>query len=104
VNAAIRSLPLFVESRNGAYRKDNKRHTRKTKCQSKRIEPHDAQVIFLKGIYNLTKENEEFRILLNPDAKKFEIKYKEVSPAMKLGLVNKIYPLEEPLLMKPLMF
>ncbi len=94
----------FVESRNGAYRKDNKRQTRKTKCHSKQIEPHDAHVIFLKSIYNLTKENEKFRILINPDAKPFEIKYKKVSPAMKQGLVQQIYPLEELLLMKPLMF
>jgi len=94
----------FVESRNGAFRKDNKRHTRKTKCHSKRIEPHDAHVIFLKCVYNLTKENEKFKILLDPDAKKFKTKYKKVSPAMKQGLVNKIYPLEELLMMKPLMF
>ena len=94
----------FVESRNGAFRKDNKRHTRKTKCHSKRIEPHDAHVVFLKCVYNLTKENEKFRILVNPDAKRFETKYKKVSPAMKQGLVNKIYPLEDLLLMKPLMF
>jgi hypothetical protein len=38
----------FVESRNGAFRKDNKRQTRKTKCHSKKVEPHDAHVIFLK--------------------------------------------------------
>ena len=78
----------FVESRNGAFRKDNKRHTRKTKCHSKRIEPHDAHVVFLKCVYNLTKENEKFKIMLNPDAKKFEIKYKRVSPAMKQGPVS----------------
>lgn len=94
----------FVESRNGAFRKDNKRLTRKTKCHSKKIEPHDAHVIFLKGVYNLTKENEKFRILLNPEAKLFEIKYKKVSPAMKQGIVKRIYPLKELLMMKPLMF
>ena len=94
----------FVESRNGAYRKDNKRQTRKTKCHSKKIEPHDAHVIFLKSIYNLTKENEKFKILINPNAKPFEIKYKKVSPAMKQGLVKQIYSLEELLLMKPPMF
>ena len=37
------------------------------------------------------------------DAKRFETKYKKVSPAMKQGLVKKIYPLEELLLMRPLM-
>lgn len=93
----------FVESRNGAFRKDSKRLTRKTKCHSKQIAPHDAHVRFLKGVYNLTKENERFRILTNPEAKRFETKYEKVSPAMKQGLVNKIYPLQELLLMKPLM-
>lgn len=94
----------FVESRNGAFRKDNKRLTRKTKCHSKKIEPHDAHIIFLKAVYNITKENEKFKILINPDAKRFETKYKKVSPAMKQGLVKRIYPLEELLMMKPLMF
>ena len=94
----------FVESRNGSFRKDNKRLTRKTKCHSKKIEPHDAHIIFLKAVYNLTKENEKFRILINPDAKRFEPKFKKVSPAMKQGLVRKIYPLEELLMMRPLMF
>jgi hypothetical protein len=94
----------FVESRNGSFRKDNKRQARKTKCHSKKTEPHDAHVIFLKAVYNLTKENEKFRILINPEAKLFEIKYKKVSPAMKQGLVKQIYPLQDLLLMKPLMF
>jgi hypothetical protein len=93
----------FVESRNGAFRKDNKRLTRKTKCHSKKIEPHDAHIIFLKAVYNLTKENEKFKILINPNAKRFETKYKKVSPAMKQGLVKRIYSLEELLMMKPLM-
>ncbi|NJK82995.1 MAG: hypothetical protein HC912_03420 [Saprospiraceae bacterium] len=94
----------FVESRNGAFRKDNKRQARKTKCHSKKIEPHDGQVIFLKSVYNLTKENEKFRVLINPNAKLFEVKYQKVSPAMKQGIVKRIYPLEELLMMKPLMF
>ena len=94
----------FIESRNGAFRKDCKRLTRKTKCHSKKIEPHDAHIIFLKGVYNLTKENEKFRIIINQEAKKFQTKYKKVSPAMKQGLVNQIYPLEELLMMRPLMF
>ena len=52
----------------------------------------------------MTKENEKFRILINPDAKLFETRYKKVSPAMKQGLVKQIYPLEDLLMMKPLMF
>ena len=94
----------LVESRNGAFRKDNKRLTRKTKCHSKKIETHDAHVIFLTAVYNLTKENERFRILINAGAKAFETKYKKVSPAMEQGLTKTIYTLEELLMMKPIMF
>jgi hypothetical protein len=94
----------FVESRNGAYRKDDKRLCRKTKCHSKIIEPHDAQIVFITQIYNYTKENEAFRELINPEAKRFQVKYKKVSPAMKEGLTKRIYSLHEMLLMKPLMF
>lgn len=94
----------FVESRNGAYRKDDRRLCRKTKCHSKQFEIHDAQIEFTTHIYNYTKENEAFRVLINPDAKRFQIKYKKVSPAMKEGLTQKIYSLQEMLLMKPLMF
>jgi IS1 family transposase len=94
----------FVESTNGSFRKDDKRLTRKTKCHSKKIEPHDAHIIFLKAVYNLTKENESFRVLINPDAKRFETKYKKVSPPIKQGLVKRIYSLQELLMMKPLMF
>lgn len=94
----------FVESRNGAYRKDDIRLCRKTKCHSKQIEPHDAQIEFITHIYNYTKGNEAFRELINPNAKRFEVKYKKVSPAMKEGLTKRIYSLQEMLLMKPLMF
>ena len=51
----------LVESRNGSFRQDNKRQSRKTKCHSKRIAPHDAQVIFLKAVYNLTRSPCEFQ-------------------------------------------
>jgi len=72
--------------------------------RSKRINLHDAHIVFLKSIYNLTKENERFRVLEHPNAKRSEMKYKKVSPAMKQGLVNEIYLLKDLLLMKPLMF
>ena len=94
----------LVESRNGAFRKDNKRQARKTKCHSKKIETHDAHVVFLAAVYNLTKENERFRVLINPDARAFETKYKKVSPAMEQGLAKTIYTMEELLMMKPIMF
>ena len=88
----------------GIGRKPLPKQILRLRCHSKEIEPHDAPVIFLKSVYNLTKENEKFRILINLNAKPFEIKYKKLSSAVKQGLVEQIYPLEGLLLMKPLMF
>lgn len=91
----------LVESRNGAFRKDNKRQARKTKTHSKKMAPHDAMVVLLAAVYNFTKENQAFRQVSNPEAKRFETKFKKVSPAMKEGLLNRILSLEEMLLCRP---
>jgi len=90
----------FVESRNGSYRKDNKRLTRKTKCHSKDANLHIAHINLLTGVYNYTKENESFRELINPNAKLFETKYKKISPAMKEKILDRILSLEELLMMR----
>jgi hypothetical protein len=66
--------------------------------------PHDTHIEFIAHIYNYTKENEAFRELIKPNAKRFEVKYKKVSPAMKETLTKRIFSLQEMLLMKPLMF
>jgi IS1 family transposase len=47
----------YVESRNGNYRKDNKRLARRSACQSKATTVHDAQIDLLTGIYNFVDEN-----------------------------------------------
>ena len=47
----------YVESRNGNYRKDNKRLARRSACHSKAVDIHDAQIDFLTGIYNFVDEN-----------------------------------------------
>ncbi|MGK5095134.1 hypothetical protein WDW89_24385 [Deltaproteobacteria bacterium TL4] len=41
----------YVESRNGNYRKDNKRLTRKTQCP-KKMDIHDAQIDWITAVYN----------------------------------------------------
>ena len=41
----------YVESRNGNYRKDNKRLARRSACQSKEVTLHDAQIDLLTGIF-----------------------------------------------------
>jgi IS1 family transposase len=85
----------YVESRNGNYRKDNKRLARRSACQSKRVNLHDAHIDFLTGIYNFVDENRAFRQCLNPNAKRFEIKYKKYSPAMIEGFTDHCLTIEE---------
>lgn len=85
----------YVESRNGNYRKDNKRLVRRSTCQSKAVALHDAQIDLLTGIYHFVDENRAFRQCINPDAKRFEVKYKKNSPAMLEGFADHCLSLEE---------
>jgi hypothetical protein len=89
----------YVESRNGNYRKENKRLTRKTQCYSKKVKFHEAQIDWITGVYNFCRENTSFRELYNEQAKRFETKYTKRSPAMVEGMADRIYTIEE-LLMK----
>ena len=85
----------YVESRNGNYRKDNKRLARRSACQSKVVDLHDAQIDSLTGIYNFVDENRAFRQCITHNAKRFEVKYKKYSPAMLEGFVDHCLTLEE---------
>src|SRR5262252_3859737 len=85
----------YVESRNGNYRKDNKRLTRRSACHSKKVALHDAQIDLLTGIYNFVDENMAFRQCIHPNAKRFEVKYKKYSPAMLEGFTDRCLTLEE---------
>ena len=90
----------YVESRNGNYRKDNKRLTRKTQCHSKKCDVHDAQIDFITAVYNFVDEAAAFRECINPSAKKFETKYRKVAPAMLEGITDRRLSLEELLMMR----
>jgi IS1 family transposase len=85
----------YVESRNGNYRKDNKRLARRSACHSKAIALHDAHIDLLTGIYNFVDENRAFRQCINPHATRFEVKYKKYSPAMLEGFTDHCLTLEE---------
>lgn len=85
----------FVESRNGKYRKDDARLIRKTMCHSKKPNYHDAHIDWLTAIFNYCRENASLRELINPNAKRFEIKYSKKSPAMAEGLIDKILTVKE---------
>ncbi len=85
----------YVESRNGNYRKDNKRLARRSACQSKEVTLHDAHIDLLTGMYNFVDANQAFRQCINPHAKRFEVKYKKYSPAMLEGFTDRCLTLEE---------
>ncbi len=85
----------YVESRNGNYRKDNKRLARRSACYSKNVTLHDAHIDMLTGVYNFVNENVAFRQCINPDAKRFEVKYKKFSPAMLEDFTDRCLTLEE---------
>ena len=90
----------FVESRNGNYRKDDKRLTRKSQCHSKKVRYHSAHIDFLTAFYNFCSENRDFRECCNENAKRFETKYIKRSPAMVEGLLDEILSIEELLMMR----
>ncbi len=85
----------YVESRNGNYRKDNKRLVRRSAGQSKEVTLHDAQIDLLTGIYNFVDGNRAFRQCINSNAKRFEVKNKKYSPAMLEGFADRCLTLEE---------
>lgn len=85
----------FVESRNQKYRKDDARLSRQTMCHSKKARYHDAHADFLTTVVNYCRQNEALKELINPNAKRFETKYRRKSPAMAEGLTDKILTIKE---------
>ena len=67
----------FVESRNGKFRKDDARLIRKTLCFSKKACFHDAHIRFLAQVVNYTRTVDALKITINPDAKRFQQKFKK---------------------------
>jgi len=90
----------YVESRNGNYRKDNKRLARKTQCHSKKCDVHDAQIHFITTVYNFVDEASAFRECIHPEANRFETKYQRVTSAMVEGILDRRLTLEALLMMK----
>ena len=91
----------YVESRNGKYRKDNARLIRKTLCHSKKVIYHRAHIEFLTQVFNYTRVNSDFKEIINPDAKRFQIKYAYKTPAMVEGIIDKILSLKQLLCRRP---
>lgn len=92
---------IYVESRNGKFRKDNARLIRRTLCHSKKSEFHDAQTDFVAQVMNYTRTNEALKIVINPDAERFQQKYQHLTPAMAENLIDKCLTIKELLFRRP---
>jgi IS1 family transposase len=92
---------VFVESRNGKFRKDNARLIRRTLCHSKKAVYHDAHIDFLTQVMNYTCTNDALKIQINPNAALFERKYLHRTPAMAQGLIDKTLTIKELLSQRP---
>lgn len=92
---------VYVESRNGKFRKDDARLIRKTLCFSKKAFFHDAQINFTAQVMNYTRTNQGLKTLINPKAERFEQKYLHRTPAMAQGLINKRLTIRELLFIRP---
>lgn len=92
---------VYVESRNGKFRKDDARLIRKTLCHSKKAIYHDAHIDFVAQVMNYTRPNQALKILINPNAPLFERKYQHRTPAMAQGLIDKQLTVKELLSMRP---
>jgi hypothetical protein len=58
------------------------------------------EIDFQTGIYNFVDENRAFRQCINPNAKRFETKYKKYSPAMLEGFTDRCLTLKELLMLR----
>lgn len=92
---------VFVESRNGKFRKDDARLIRKTLCHSKKAVYHDAHADLTAQVMNYTRVNNGLKVLKNQDAALFEQKYQHLTPAMAEGLIDKLLTIKELLIRRP---
>jgi IS1 family transposase len=92
---------VFVESRNGKFRKDDARLIRRTLCHSKKAVFHDAHIDFVTQVMNYTRTNDALKIQINPNAILFEQKYIHRTPAMAEELINKRLTIKELLSRRP---
>lgn len=92
---------VYVESRNGKFRKDDARLIRKTLCHSKKSVYHDAQANFTAQVMNYTRTNDALKVIFNPKATRFEQKYRHRTPAMAQGLIDLPLTIKELLMRRP---
>lgn len=92
---------VYVESRNGKFRKDDARLIRRTLCHSKKSVFHDAQANFTAQVMNYTRTNDGLKILINPNAELFKQKYQHRTPAMAQNIIDKPLTIKELLLIRP---
>jgi IS1 family transposase len=101
---ALRSKTVntdYVESRNGKYRKSNARLIRKTLCHSKKAVFHQAQIDFLTQVMNYTWTQDHLKVIINPNAAKFEQKYEHKTTAMAQDIIDKVLTIKDLIFIRP---
>jgi hypothetical protein len=91
----------YVESRNGKYRKSNARLIRKTLCHSKKAVFHQAQIDFLTQVMNYTWIQDHLKVMINPNAAKFEQKYQHKTTAMAENIIDKVLTIKDLIFIRP---
>lgn len=82
-------------------RQSNNRLTRKGLGFSKSFALHKAAMILDDAVYNFVEPCKSLRVEVNPEAKRFETRYQQRTPAMAAGITDEIYSLEYLLRMIP---
>lgn len=85
----------YIERTHLTMRTHNARLARKSITFSKKLAFHKAAIIWDDVTYNFCKALKSLRIDVNPDAKRFESRYKHQSPAMATNLTNHLWSYEE---------
>ena len=85
----------YIERTHLTMRTNNARLARKSITFSKKLIFHKAGIIWDDVTYNLCKAHKSLRIDTNPNAKRFEPRYKHQTPAMAAKLTDHIWTYEE---------
>lgn len=99
----------YVESRNGKYRKSNARLMRKTLCHSKKAVFHQAQIALVTQVMNytwtrfgkLSGVQDHLKVMINPNAAKFEQKYEHKTTAMAENIIDKVLTIKDLIFIRP---
>lgn len=91
----------YIERTHLTMRQSNNRLIRKGLGFSKSFALHKAAMILDDAVYNFVEPCKSLRVEVNPEAKRFETRYQQRTPAMAAGITDQLCSLEYLLRMIP---